>query len=317
MHRRIIRFLAFAFLANTCLAEERSIALTFDDATKGDGAFFTGTERTARLIDALSTAGVGEAMFFVTTRNVERVSGNGAERIAAYAHAGHTLGNHSHSHQWLHRTPTSEYVADIDLAIDHLQQYENLTNYYRFPFLDEGRSLEKRNAVRHALAGRGLKNGYVTVDTYDWYIDGLAKKASETGVQFEMDRLRDLYVDVIVSSTEFYDAMAQSVLGRSPRHVLLLHENDMAALFIGDLIAALRERGFQIIAATDAFEDPIADREPDTLFLGQGRIAALAHEAGLASSELVSPTEDEDYLSRRFDAEVAMADQSITRTQSR
>jgi len=87
--------------------------------------------------------------------------------------------------------------------------------------------------------------------------------------------------------------------------VLLLHENDLAALCIGDLVADLRERGFRIIPADVAFSDPIASREPDTMFLGQGRIAALAHEAGWKPADLVSPTEDEEYLRRRFEAEVA------------
>lgn len=313
MNRLLLSFLLFVTTTNTGFAQEgtlldeedRSIAITFDDATKRDGPFFTGAERTVRLIESLSNAGVNEAMFFVTTGNVEREGTNGSDRIVAYASAGHALGNHSHSHLWLHRTPTSEYIADLDLAIDHLQKYANVTTYYRFPFLDEGRSLEKRDALRRALSARGLSNGYVTIDTYDWYLDSLAKEASNAGIEFDMDEMRDLYVDVIISSTEFYDAMAEKVLGRSPRHVLLLHENDMAALFIGDLVAELRERGFRIISANDAFKDPIAEREPNTLFLGQGRVAALAHEAGLPPSELVSPTEDEAYLRRRFESEVA------------
>jgi hypothetical protein len=112
-------------------------------------------------------------------------------------------------------------------------------------------------------------------------------------------------VDVITRSTEFYDAMAQETLGRSPHHVLLLHENDLAAMFVGDLVSELRRRGFRIVPATVAFEDPIADREPDTLYLGQGRIAALAHEAGREPASLVSPTEDEVYLRQRFEQEVA------------
>ena len=86
--------------------------------------------------------------------------------------------------------------------------------------------------------------------------------------------------------------------------MLLLHENDLAALFVGDLVAELRRRGFRIIPATTAFKDPIADLNPDTLFLGQGRIAALAHEGGMTPAELISPTEDEVYLRERFEAEV-------------
>lgn len=290
---------------HTASPNERTIALTFDDATLGDGPFLTGEERTRRLIDALSAAGVDEAMFFVTTGNVAGAGESGPRRVQAYAQAGHTLGNHSHSHPWLSRVDTDEYVADIDLAIASMRRYDNVQPYFRFPYLDEGRAIDKRDRLRAALAERGLKNGYVTVDTYDWYLVSLAQEARKTGSEFDIEDLRDLYVDVITRSTEFYDAMARETLGRSPHHVLLLHENDLAAMFVSDLVAELRRRGFRIIPATAAFADPIADREPDTLYLGQGRVAALAHEAGRQPADLVSPTEDEDYLRRRFENEVA------------
>ena len=290
------------------------IALTFDDATRGPGPFFDGPERTQKLIAALQSADVGEAMFFVTTRNVDRQGESGTARIQAYTDAGHTLGNHSHSHQWLSRMDSDEYIVDLDLAVQKLASYEQVQPYYRFPFLDEGRSVAKRDRLRQVLSERGLRNGYVTVDTYDWYLEALTQEAKDAGRELDIDNLRSLYVDVLVSGTEFYDAMAQKTLGRSPRHVLLLHENDLAALFIGDLVAELRKRGWTIIPATVAFADAIAELEPDTLFLGQGRIAALAHEAGAAPASLVSPEEDEEYLKRRFEQTVYNS-QSAKRTE--
>ncbi len=285
--------------------DARTIALTFDDATRGDGPVLTGEQRTAELIESMERAGVDGAMFFVTTRNVQRQGDAGVARLRAYTAAGHTLANHSHTHPWLHRTDVDDYVADVDTAIEFLAELEDVEPLYRYPFLDEGRAVDKRDRLREALAERDLANGYVTVDTYDWYIDSLLREAHKADVEVDMDKLRDLYVDVIVRSTEFYDALAQETLGRSPHHVLLLHENDVAALFVDDLVERLREHGFHIIPATVAFDDPIADREPDTLFLGQGRIAALAHEAGRPPAELVSPTEDETYLRHRFEQEVA------------
>ena len=199
----------------------------------------------------------------------------------------------------------NDYIADLDIAIDRLAELGGVEPYYRYPFLDEGRAVDKRDRLREALAERDLRNGYVTVDTYDWHLDSLLKIALDAGIEVDMDKVGALYVDVIVSSTEFYDSLAQDTLGRSPHHVLLLHENDLAALFVDDLVKRLREQGFRIIPATVAFDDPIAKREPDTLFLGQGRIAALAHESGRSPAELISPTEDEEYLRRRFQQEVA------------
>lgn len=282
----------------------RTIALSFDDATLPDGPFLSGAERTKQLVAALEDAGVAEAMFFVTTGNMAREGDGGAARVRAYANAGHVLGNHSHSHSHLSQVTASDYIDDVDRAFEILDGFDNVLPYYRFPYLDEGRDPGKRDSLRVALAERGLHNGYVTVDTWDWALVGLAAEAKNAGKDIDLDELRDLYVDVIVRSTEFYDAMAQRTLGRSPHHVLLLHENDLAALFVGDLVEELERHGFSIIPASEAFRDPIADIEPDTLYLGQGRIAALAHVAGEEGTTLRSPTENEDYLRSRFNAEV-------------
>jgi len=310
--RAVIRLAALgvAVLLGACSAPGdrppvREIAITIDDATLSDGPLFDGEERTRRLIDALAAAGVDEAMFFVTTGNVDRAGAAGDARIRAYADAGHTLANHSHSHLWLHEQEADDYIADLDRAIARLAAFDNVQPYYRFPYLDEGRDVVKRDRLRAALAERGLRNGYVTVGTWDWFLVNLVSEAQSSGVDVDMDALRDLYVDVFVTSAEYYDALAQEALGRSPKHVLLLHENDLAALFIDDAVDGLRRAGFRVIRATDAFDDPIAATEPDTLYLGQGRVAALAHVAGLPDEDLRSPTENAGYLRSRFSAEVA------------
>lgn len=282
---------------------DKRIALTFDDVTLGDGPFLSGAERTRRLIGELRSAGV-DAMFFITTGNVEREGAAGVSRVRDYAAAGHLLANHSHSHDGLSRVGTADYIADIDVAVAALADFDGVEPWYRFPYLDEGSTPEQRDALRGALNARGLGNGYVTVNTFDWALVNFSEEASRAGIDVDLDRLRRLYVDVILASTAFYDELAQEALGRSPLHVLLLHENDLAALFVGDLVDALRQLGYEVVPAALAFTDPIAAREPDTMWLGQGRIAALAHEGGATPERLEPPAENLDYLRRRFDAEV-------------
>ena len=299
---RFLLALLFTLLAAVPAAAEKRIALTFDDVPRAAGAFLTPDQRTRMLIDALRRAGVEQAAFFVTTCNLERPHGAGGEaRIAAYVAAGHVIGNHSHSHLWLHRTPTEDYVADLDRAAQWLTGRAGYRPWYRFPFLDEGRQdLAKRDAVRAALRARGLANAYVTVDTYDWYLENLARDAVQRGRTLDRDALRDLYVESLVELAEFNEQRAVETLGRSPAHVLLLHETDVAALFVADLVAALRERGWKIVTADEAYRDPIAQIEPDTHFLGSGRVAAIAHAAGRPARELVSEWTEEDVLSRQF-----------------
>jgi peptidoglycan/xylan/chitin deacetylase (PgdA/CDA1 family) len=283
------RFLAVILLAFAACAsaaprpEPKRIALSFDDVPRGPGAFFTPDARTQRLIAELKRVRVRQAAFFVTPGNLAQPWGEGGEaRIAAYVGAGHVIANHSFSHRRLSNMAAADYLADVDRAEDWLKGRKGLRPWFRFPFLDEGRGdRAKRDAVRAGLKARGLRNGYVTAEASDWNIDALANDAGERGKKMDIDALRDLYVESHVEAAEFYDALARKTLGRSPAHVLLLHETDLAALFIGDLVTALRKRGWRIVTADRAYSDPIRKLMPDVPSAQGTLTEALAWEKGL------------------------------------
>lgn len=264
-------------------ATGKRIALTFDDVPRGPGAFLTQEERTQRLIAALKAAGVKQAAFFVNPgflENPERAGGE--ERIARYVRAGHVLANHSYSHRALTAVTAEAYLADIDRAEAWLKGREGRRPWFRFPFLNEGRQDKaKRDAVRAGLKARGLQNGSVTVDASDWHTEQLALDAKKAGKAIDIDALRDLYVENHVEAAEFYEGLARQTLGRSPAHVLLLHETDLAALWIDDLVAALRGAGWEIVTADAAFADPISALMPDVPSAQGTLTEALAWEKGL------------------------------------
>lgn len=305
----ILALFALALAVQPAAAQEKRIALSFDDVPRSPGGFMTPDQRTIALIAGLAEAGVEQAAFFVTTGNLDTEFGKGGEaRIRAYAAAGHAIGNHSHSHLWYHQTEIADYIADLDRAEAWLADIPGKRPWYRFPYLDEGRDIERRDALRAALAERGLRNGYVTVDNFDWAVDDLARKAVESGTEIDLEALGALYVETIVDTADFNDRIARETLGRSPAHVLLLHETDLAGLFIVDLVAGLRAHGWTIVTADEAYSDPIAALEPDTLYLGGGRVAALANVAGRDPETLVHERTDEAELARLFEERVVVRD---------
>ena len=242
-------------------AQAKRIALSFDDAPRARGPFLTEDERTRLLIANLAKAGVEQAAFFVNPGQIDSLAEE--RRVMAYVAAGHIIANHSANHPRLSQTDLADYLADIDAAEDWLEGREGYRPWFRFPYLDEGRQdAAKRDAVRAALAERGLANGYVTVDASDWFYEGAAKSAVAQGKTIDRDALRDLYVETHVEAAEFYDTLAQQATGRSPVHMLLLHETDIAALWIGDLVAALEARGWTIVSADEAYADPFAALAP-------------------------------------------------------
>lgn len=295
--RPVLLLILLAGAALGVSAEENTakrIALTFDDAPKKSGAHFSGDERGVALLSALRKADVETVGFFVTPRNFELAGGK--QRIERYAAAGHLIANHSNTHQWANRTEVARYIDDLGTADDLLQGFENLRNWYRYPYLDEGRSVEKRDAIQAGLAAHGLKNGYVTVDNYDWYLDMKWKQAVDAGQHVDLQALGGVYVETLLAAVNFYDSLANQWLGRSPVHVLLLHENDIAAVFIDDLVVALRDAGWEIVSPDVAYDDPIARREPKTLLTGQGRVAALAIDAGADNRTLTHRAIEEAQL---------------------
>ena len=296
--RRLALALLAVLSAGSAEASEKRIAFTYDDGPKPDGAFFTGEERTAHLITALKDGGVEGAAFFIKTDNIKGETEK--QRIRDYAAAGHVIANHSHSHQWLHKTDADAYVADIDKAEEILAQFDNRRPWFRFPYLDEGRDLEKRDALRAALAERNLMSGYVTVDTFDWHMDAIVGAAKRKGECVDKERAGEVYVDMLVAAAEHFQTMALDAMGRAPAQVILLHENDMAAMFADDLARGLRAAGWEIIAADEAFADPIAEDLPETLFAGMGRVAAFAYEAGFRAGRLDHPASDEAAIEARF-----------------
>lgn len=297
MDNRIARFFLLFVFSFSLNSHAREIALTFDDAPTPDSALMTGAERTQKLIAALTQARVPDALFFV---KADYINPQTANRLQQYADAGFHLASHSFTHQSASQLGANAYAQDAYKAHLALKPFANVLNYHRFPYLHYGKDLAEINQLQALLGELGYKDGYVTIDNFDWYISALITKAAEEKKTISYEKARDFYVNSLYESIEFYDAIAKKSLKRSPRHVLLLHENDAAALFVGDLIQHLRNKGWKIISPQQAYKDPIAKNFPQVAFHKQGRVAAIANSKGVPESELRHPSENEAYISQAF-----------------
>ncbi len=297
MYKPII--LAFLSLIITLNSNAKEIAITFDDAPLSGSSLMSGSEKTEKIISGLKKANVNQALFFVTTKNI--INEESLKRLQRYTDAGFNLANHSHSHQSSRKLSPNKYLADVYTSHLILNNFTGLLRLHRFPFLHQANSLEARTQIYQGLSELGYKLGYVTVDNYDWYLNSTLVNAQQNGLKVNLDTMKQLYLDSILEAIEFYDSIATKSLGRSPRHVLLLHENELAALFITDLIDHIRANGWKIISPQSAYQDPIASLyDPKLEFTNQGLVAALAHQKGAPKKELVHPNEDTDYLDRRI-----------------
>lgn len=293
MQKLLFFILSALLFLPTLSAQQRQIAITIDDAPMGEGPFFSGERRGQMLVQRLRQAGVEQAMFFVIT---DKIDEEGRERLENYVEAGHRLANHTHTHPSAHRIDWEAYAEDITTADSVMDGLPGSVPFFRYPYLHEGNDTTSRDSIREVIRSLGMANGYVTVDTYDWYIHKLARDAKRDEKKINMGALRQFWVDHMYQCIEFYDSVAVANLGRSPRHVLLLHENDLTGLFIYDLVRKLELEEWEIIPATEAYSDNIAQYSPKTLFQGQGRVAAIAADKGSEPKDLVPYWEDEVWL---------------------
>ncbi|MCO1334142.1 polysaccharide deacetylase family protein [Microbulbifer sp. OS29] len=296
------------FLLITCLViapvvNAKQLAITFDDAPRAANGYFDGSTRANTLIENLSKNKVGRVAFFSNTQSLDK---QGLSRMRLYDEAGHLIGNHTHSHPNFLDTDLPTYQEDFLKAHQLLKQFNNFQPYFRFPYLREGETLEKRDGMRTLLQKNEYKNAYITLNNYDWYIEVLFQKALKEGKSVDLQRLSNMYIDVLMESIEYYDEMAIKYLGRSPKHVLLLHETDISALFIGDLAQRLRQDGWEIIPPKEAYQDPVAEYQLNQpIKYNPGRIGEIALGKG-QKKELWHYTLNEDYLEKRFQQEVLL-----------
>lgn len=264
---------------------QKRIALSFDDVPRQRGAFLTPDQRTEALIAALRRAGVKQVAFFLNPGNLfDNDDGEGgARRIREYVAAGHVIANHTWDHPHLNAISAAAYLAEIDRTARWLKGRRGYRPWFRFPFLDEGgKDKAKRDAVRAGLVARHLAGGgYVTIDGSDWNMDALTTAAVKAGKPVDLKGLHDLYIETLVGAADFYNDLAVKTLGRSPAHVILLHETDLNALYIEDLVAALRADGWEIITPDEAYTDPIATAAPDVPSANGTRTELMAWAKGV------------------------------------
>ena len=287
---RTLLFLVLSLLAAWPAAAQR-VALTFDDgldpAREPRAAAWYGA-----ILSSLEQARV-HAMFFPA---LGRVGGaEGLALVGGWSDAGHAIGNHTTQHRSLasSRVTLAEWLADVEQADAAFRRFPTFRPMLRFPFLKEGDTAEKRDGVRAWMKAHGYRPAEVSIDASDWYYSQVFATLTKAGDGEKLQRLRKAYVAHLLDRAAYYDGLAVRVLGRSPAHVLLLHTNAINAAWLPDVVAGFRERGWKIVDATAAFEDPLYREQPDVLPAGESIVWSLAKAKGVEG--LRYPAEDSVY----------------------
>jgi peptidoglycan/xylan/chitin deacetylase (PgdA/CDA1 family) len=295
-HFKIIPLMAATIAASGAAP---SVAITFDD---GPDVVNKGSDAVAEndaILAALAAAKL-KSVLFVAGKRVDSPAGLAA--VTAWGKAGHIVANHSYSHHNLSAATVTveDFEADVLRNEELLRKLPGFSRLFRFPFLKEGDTAQKRDTFRAFLRRRHYRSGSPTIDASDWYYDQRfrAWRAAYPGA--DPAPFRDAYVAHLWDRARYYDALARKAVGRSVKHTLILHTNAVNAAFLPDVIRMFRDRGWKVIDAARAFRDPIFDAQPDVLPAGESLVWSLAKAKGLP--DLRYPGEDSAYEKPILDA---------------
>lgn len=277
---------------------KKRISLSFDDAPMGDSYYYTGAKRAEELIAALRRAKVDKVIFYANPGKIN--SEEKSQRLVDYKKAGHLIGNHTQNHISAEKVTVNTFLDDFLTADDYLRKNGLLSTYFRYPYLRRGEEINDVRKIREEIIKKGYTDAYVTIDNYDWYMNSLFQESVKNGEAINFEKLKQFYIETLMKSVEFYDELALKTLDRSPRHVLLLHENDLAALFIDDFIVHLRQSGWEISTPEYSYGDPDLSIYPDIEKHNQGRVVSKAIELGY-KGKLSSGYEDEKVLEELYE----------------
>lgn len=235
----------------------KRISVTFDDlpATR----IYNSKARheiTRRILDALHERHIKSAGFVIGD-NID----SDWDILAAWLEDGHVLGSLTNSHQDLHMTEPELFISDMIAGArtieSFLSGYGQKKRFFRFPYLHYGETAKVRKRILALLKDNHTTVADVSVDTED-YLYNLTMES----IRFSTDsstfaQLRTEYLEHIDEALSKAEALADYVVHRPVKHIMLLHVNRLNAMFLGDLLDAIAAKGYQFISFEEAIKDPV------------------------------------------------------------
>jgi len=222
------------------------------------------------------------------------------EVLKEWLKSGNFLGNHTFSHEDLAHSTAEAYIADIaamDGLLAHVAPVPASLKVFRYPFLSEGDTLEKRNAVRDYLAKKGYLIAQVTMDYSDWAWSGAYVRCAAKKDEARLRWLGEHVAEAARRHLRSSQRMAKLIMGRDIRHILLLHVSAFNALILPDVLSAMQADGVKFVDLEAAMSDPIYTLNPN-LPMPDGRTFL---EQLVEVRDLDNPFEEHIYTSAKLE----------------
>lgn len=235
----------------------------------------------------------------INGNKVEETS-DGLAVLRQWLKAGQLLGNHTFSHLDLAKTNSSEYIADINKNEPILNQLmvNKDYRYFRYPYLSEGNTQEKRDTIRQFLLNNGYKIAPVTVDFFDYEWNNPYVRCLNQHDTSSIAWLKKTYLEQALNALTIAHTLSISLAHRDIKHVLLIHINSFNAEMLDELLTAYEKHHVIFIPLQEALSDKIYKINPNVVrdraytFLNQLRLSRGLENPDIVTKLYASVPED-------------------------
>ena len=248
----------FCALTATATSAEQ-IALTFDDLPS-HSPLPAGTTRVKiarEIIDALKAVHAPRVYGFVNGVRLED-DPLSAPVLKMWRDAGFPLGNHTYSHVSLSHSTLDTWTADAvknEAVIAPLMAGDDW-HWLRFPYLEEGDTVQKHADTRAWLAQHGYKIASVTMSFDDYLWNDVYPRCIARHDAKSIKRLETAFMSAAETSLGYYHNLSMQLYGHDIPYVLLMHLGAFDARMLPRLLAMYQRKGVTFITLEDAERDP-------------------------------------------------------------
>jgi peptidoglycan/xylan/chitin deacetylase (PgdA/CDA1 family) len=262
-----MKFLATLLVIAAIPSSAQKVAITFDDLPL-NGDLPPGVTRVQIARETLAVLRARHLPLVYGFMNAKKLEGNtdAADALKLWA-AAEPFGNHTYGHMDLNANPVEAFEREIDEnepALELLAAKEVNWHWFRYPFLREGDTVEKRRAVRAYLQARGYRVAQVTLDWEDYLWNSSYARCVARNDPQSLAWLRSSYLQVESAYLDLGRQLAQLVYGHDINHVLLLHLGAFSSTILPDALDLLERKGFKPVTLEEAQSDPAYAGDPDT-----------------------------------------------------
>jgi peptidoglycan/xylan/chitin deacetylase (PgdA/CDA1 family) len=266
---------ALALFCTVAAAEPKlKVALTFDDLPL-NGTLPLGKKQSDFARDTIKVFKkhrIPPSYGFINADKLER-NPDGAKALQIWIDGGHPLASHTYTHLDFTKSSVEEFQREIlrnepvlELLMAPIRKKvggKHDWRWFRYPYLHEGDTLEKRRAVRAFLAASGYRIAQTTLDFEDYLWNGAHARCWLKKDEESLKWLRDSYLTAAREFIRLDVENSRAVFGRDIHHVMLLHLGSFSSHILPDLFELLEQQGFEIVTLEEAQKDPAYDYDPD------------------------------------------------------